>query len=120
MIDRKYLQNYSDMMFYCKDHYSGETVLMLANTMRSDQILLRIESFLKTEPSEREMTAFLNNIGGSFLRHSGELVKYIVLDDDPWFYDSNLCDSEYVFVAVGDEIFKIGSQYIDDSACVFT
>ena len=58
--------------------------------------------------------------GEIFFNHADEPVHYIILDDHPWFSNTNLCDSDYVLVAIGDEVFKIGSQYVDGYEDGFT
>ena len=47
-----------------------------------------------------------------FMKYANEPVHYIMLDERPWFWNTNVCDCDYVFVAIGDEVFKIESQYI--------
>ena len=59
MIDRKYLRNYSDVMFYCMDNYSQNTTLLLSSIIESDETLLKIEKIINTEPAEDE---FLESI----------------------------------------------------------
>ncbi len=58
--------------------------------------------------------------GEIFFNHAEDPVHYIVLDENPWFSNTNLCDSDYVFVCIGDEIFKIGSQFEHEGEEVFT
>ena len=59
-MDRKFLRNYTDVMIYCMKHYSEQTVVLLSETMDTDEILLRIENYLKSEPSEQDLVALLN------------------------------------------------------------
>lgn len=54
MLDRKYLGNYSNVMFYCMDNYSQNTTLLLANIIESDETLLKIEGIINSKPSEVE------------------------------------------------------------------
>lgn len=68
MIDRKYLRNYSDVMFYCMDNYSQNTTLLLSSIIESEDTLLVIEKIIKTEPTENEFLEKIDPIKREWLK----------------------------------------------------
>lgn len=55
MLDRQYLDNYSNIMLYIANNCSEETILLVAEFIKTDEILLQIEQIIKSEPSEQEL-----------------------------------------------------------------
>lgn len=55
MIARKYLDNYSKIIFKSLSTYSDDTTLRISNSMTSDETLLKMEELMKDTPTEQEL-----------------------------------------------------------------
>lgn len=47
-------------------------------------------------------------------KYENQPVRYIILDENPWFWNTHVCDSDYVYIAIGDDVFKIVSRYVEE------
>ena len=59
MLSRKYLKNYSNVMLKSLDMYSEDTILKLEDSITSEERLLKIEQFMTTNPTEKELLEML-------------------------------------------------------------
>lgn len=55
MISRKYLDDYSKIIFKSLSTYSDDTTLRVSNSMTSDESLLKIEDLMMDNPTEQEL-----------------------------------------------------------------
>ena len=60
MIAKKYLRNYSEIILNSLDTYSIDTTLKVSDMLISDEVLLKIEEILKSNPTEQEFLKMLN------------------------------------------------------------
>lgn len=133
MLDRKYLRNYSNVMFYCMDNYSQNTTLLLANIIESDETLLKIEGIINTKPSEVEFLeridcfkrewlkkfeaksrlGFINNI---VLHHMNPFqMRKIYKTETEAFYVLTFMKSEISLIEEASFLKDIINQYLNES-----
>ena len=62
MLNRKYLKNYSNVMLKSLDMYSDDTTLKLEDSITSEEILLKIEQILSTNPTEQQLLQKLDKL----------------------------------------------------------